>query len=164
MAVIKQSIIDALNYRIEQEEMSSRLYKAMSLYLNKQGYLGAAALWEKYSKEESGHADWAYNYLLKLNVLPDVPSLDSPQSSFKGLPNIIALSYKHEVEILEQLQDFAKLCYDENDFMTLELAQMYLKEQAEEIEKITTLVDMLEAFGDSKEFLRLFDNELKGML
>ncbi len=163
MAVINQLIITLLNYRIQQEELSSRLYKSMSVWLNKAGFVGASALWNKYSLEEQAHADWAYQYLLDLNIKPEVPELEKPQSEFKSLPNIIALSFQHELQILEQLQDLAKQAQQLNDFMTLELAQKYLKEQVDEIAKTTTFIDQLEAFGTSGASLKLFDNELKNL-
>lgn len=160
MAVLVQSIIDSINYRIHQEEYSSRLYLAMSVWLDKNGYTGAAKLWKQYSIEEQGHAEWAYRYLLDLDILPDVPAFKRPQVEFKGLPNIIALSLKHELDITRQCQELGSLSKDNNDWMTLELAQKYLKEQVDEIAKITTWVDKLEAFGESKEALRLLDNEM----
>ena len=163
MAVISENMISLLNYRIEQEEMSSRLYKAMSVWLNKNGFLGASKLWAKYSSEEAVHAQWAYEYLLDLNILPNVPQLEKPQADFKSLQNIIALSLKHEYEILDQLQSLAKEANLEMDFMTLELAQRYLKEQVEEIAKTTTFVDELEAFGTGGAALRLFDNKMGEM-
>lgn len=163
MVVIKDTIINLLNYRIEQEELSARLYKSMSIWLNKHGFIGASKLWDKYSIEETTHAKWAYDYLLSLNIQPMVPTLMQPQLEFKGLPNIIALSYQHEVDILNQLQELADASQVHNDYMTLELVQRYLKEQVEEIEKTTTFIDKLEAFGDDKVALRLLDNEMGGM-
>jgi len=35
-----QSVIDILNYRIEQEEYSSRIYHSMAMWLNDNGYMG----------------------------------------------------------------------------------------------------------------------------
>lgn len=158
--VISKKIIVLMNLRIQQEELSSRLYLAMSIWLDLNGYSGASKLWAKYSQEELTHADWAYSYLKSLNILPLVPSLTSPQTEFKGLPNIIALSYEHELLITSQCEQLAKAANDDNDFMTLELAQRYLKEQVDELGKTQYWVDRLEAFGDDKISLRLLDNEM----
>ena len=62
--LISNETIKLLTYRIQQEEQSSRLYKQMSLWLNNKGYLGAAELWSKNSKEEMSHAEWSMTYLL----------------------------------------------------------------------------------------------------
>lgn len=160
--ILSNKIINLLNFRIEQEEYSSRLYKSMSVWLNFNGFIGAAKEWEKYSNEEMGHAQWSYNYLLDLDIRPTTPLLQQPPNEFKSFPEIIKMSYEHEKEVTEQCQALAKACVEEGDFMTLSLAQKYLNEQVDEIAKTTTLLDKLDAFGTDKIALRLLDNELNG--
>jgi ferritin len=160
MAIINKKIIDLLNYRIEQEEQSSRIYKAMSVWLNKNGFMGASKLWDKYSEEELIHADWVYDYLLALDILPETPAQTQPKLEFKGLPNIIALSFAHEIEITNQCKELSIQCLKEYDVSTFNLAQRFVKEQVEELEKMQTWIDKLQAFGDSKEALFLLDQEM----
>lgn len=157
MAIISDKIIGLLNYRIEQEEFSSRLYLAMSVWLGWMGYAGAEKLWAKYSDEEMVHSKFAYNYLLDLNIKPTVPAIKEPQQEFKNLPQIIALSYKHEVDITNQCNALANAALAEADMMTFQLAQQYVKEQVEELSKTQFLLDQLEIFGDDKIALRLLD-------
>lgn len=158
MAIISENIKGVLNYRIEQEEASSRLYKSMSIWLNYNGFLGSAKLWDKYSQEELVHSQWAYNYLLDLNIKPTVPGLSLPQAYFKGLPEIIALSFQHELKITEQCKELVKQAQSEGDFMAMELGLRYCKEQVEELGKFQNLLDQLESFGSDKTALRLLDN------
>lgn len=160
MAVISNTIIDLLDLRIKNEEQSARLYKSMSLWLNLNGYMGAAKLWCRYSEEESVHVKWAIDYLLSLNVLPTIPEQPKPLKTFKGLPSIVALSYQHELQITEECKELAKQALKEGDAMTLSLAQKYLAEQVEELDKMQAWLDKLEAFGDSKESLFLLDQEM----
>lgn len=160
MAIISDTIIGLLNFRIQQEEQSARLYKSMAICLNDRGYVGAAQLWQSYSVEELDHANWAIKYLQKLGIKPELAELEKPQSEFKDLQNILALSYKHEYEVLEQCKELANACIQDSDYMTLQLAQKYLTEQAEELEKLTIFIDMLESFGDGKAFLKILDQEM----
>lgn len=162
MAIISEKIIKLLNYRIQQEENSSRIYKAMSVWLDYNGFTGAAKLWQKYSDEERVHMEWAYQYLLDLNVNPETPSLPEPQLEFKGLPQIIALSYQHEVEITNQCKALAKAAQDEGDYLLLPLALKYCGEQVEELAKTQGWIDKLESFGSDKIALRLLDEEMGG--
>jgi len=160
MAFISKKIEDLINFRIVEEEKSSRLYLAMSKWLDFHGYSGAAKLWKKYSDEEMNHVNWAYAYLQDLDILPTVPALEQPQVEFKSLPNICELSNTHELLVTKQCNELAKTALNEGDFMTMQLAQKYLTEQTEEIGKTTYWLDRLEAFGDSPEALRLLDNEM----
>lgn len=160
MAFISKKIEGLINFRIVEEEKSSRLYLAMSKWLNFNGYTGAAKLWKKYSDEELVHTNWAYSYLEELDLLPVVPALEMPQCSFKGLVDICKASYDHEMLVTKQCNDLAIAAQAENDYMTVQLAQKYLAEQTEEIGRQAYWLDRFEAFGDSPEALRFLDNEM----
>ena len=101
------SVIKALNTRIEQEEQSSRLYHSMSMWLNDKGYMGAAKRLQSDSDGEMGHAQWAKDYLLDMGVQPVIPALTKPQQDFTGLPQIIKMSYDHEIFVTEQCNNLA---------------------------------------------------------
>jgi ferritin len=160
MTVISERTIKSVNFRIQKEEESARIYLAMSNWLTFNGYIGAGKLWKKYSDEEIVHAGFAREYLLNLDIQPSTPSLFMPDQNFKSFPEVVKLSYQHELDITSQCQDLAKVCVEENDFMTLTLAQKYLSEQVEEIAKMTQFLDRLNAFGDDMIALRLLDNEM----
>lgn len=159
--LIDDSCISFLNYRIQQEEYSSRIYLSMSMWLNNNGYLNAAKLWKKYSQEELGHADLAREYLLNMGIQPATPPLEQPVENYKGgFPEIIRKSHQHEIDITIQISDLAKHAMIDGDHMLYELALHYLKEQNEEMGKTQDLVDQLISFGEDKLALRLFDHEL----
>ena len=160
MEVISKKMVDLLNYRIQQEEESSRLYKSMSVWLGFNGFEGAEKLWQKYSDEERVHMEWAYAYLLDLNIKPTVPSLTEPQGDFKGLAQIVALSYQHEIDITNQCKELTNTAMKEGDFLVMELGLKYCKEQVEELSKTQKWLDKLESFGSDKIALRLLDNEM----
>lgn len=160
--LITPEVVDHLNYRIEQEEYSSRIYLAMSMWLNNEGYTGAAGLWKKYSDEEMSHADWARTYLLSFGIQPITPALNQPPQTFTGLPEIIEMSYDHEIEVTKQAKELADNALKAGDHVLYELALKYCREQVEEHDKTQTWLDKLAAFGDTPIALRLLDNEMSG--
>lgn len=162
--LITDKCIDYLNYRIEQEEYSSRIYLAMSMWLDDRGFVNAAKLWKKYSEEERAHADMAREYLLDLGIQPDTPALKQPPQNFSGLPQIIRDSYDHEVEITNQCKDLASHAMEMADHLLYQLAATYLKEQIEEVGKAQNWIDQLESFGEDKIAMRLLDHEMKDYL
>ena len=159
--LITEDMIDFLNYRIQQEEYSSRVYKAMAMYLSNTGYVNAFKLWDKYSAEEMTHADIARTYILSFGIQPVTPRLDQPQQDFTGLPQIIQMSFDHEVEVSTQCKKLADAAFKKADHMLYELALKYLKEQVEEHDKMQNWVDQLAAFGTDKIAMRLLDHEMK---
>ena len=157
-----QSVIDILNFRIENEENSSRLYHAMSIWLNDNGYMGASKAWQKDADDEMGHATWAKEYLLDMGIQPRIPALREPVQTFTGLPDIIRQSYKHEIDVTNQCNALANNALKTGDNLLYQLANKFLQEQQEELGKLQTLLDKLEAFGEDKIAMRLLDNELGG--
>jgi len=158
--LISHLCIDSLNYRIEQEEFSARIYLAMSMWLNNNGFMGAAKLWKRYSDEEMEHANWSRTYLLSFGVTPCTPALKQPEESFGGLPQIIKKSFDHEVEVSTQIKKMATDAMRIGDHILYELCLKYLKEQVEEHDKMQTWTDKLTAFGTEGSALRLLDNEM----
>ena len=154
--------IDILNFRIEQEEYSARVYIAMSMWLNDKGYLNAAELWNKNSQDELTHAQWAKDFLLDMGVTPKTPTLKEPSQTFTGLPDVIKQSYAHEMLVTQQCNELATHALKYNNHLLYQLALKYLTEQQEELGKMQNLLDQLEAFGEDKIAMRLLDHELKG--
>lgn len=161
---INRDVIELLNYRIQQEEESARLYHSMSLWLNDKGYVGASKQWEEDSKGEMLHAQWAKDFLLDMGIQPKLSKLVEPPRSFSGLKQIIEDSYNHEVEVTEQCNELAKYAARSGNHLLYQLTIKYLQEQQEELGKLQTLLDKLDAFGSSKIGLRLLDNELGAAL
>lgn len=162
--LVSANLIDFLNFRIQQEEASSRLYLAMSMWLNDNGFPYANKLWKKYSEEELVHADWSREYLLAMGVQPQTAMLPAPGDTYSGLPDIIRKSFDHEITVTKQIKDLADQAWKEADHMMYQLTQQYLKEQVEEHDKMQNHVDQLEAFGEDKSALRSLDNYYEKLL
>lgn len=158
--LIPEKIIKLLNYRINQEELSSRLYSAMSEWLEYSGFLGAAKLWGQYASEESDHAQWAYKYLGDHDYLPEVGSIGEVKTDYKSLVEVVYDSYKHELDIAKQCNELAEGCVEECDFHTLNLALKYTAEQTDEIGKINKWVSRIVAMGNEPKEMRLLDDEM----
>lgn len=158
-SLISKECINLLNFRIEQEEQSSRLYHSMSIWLNDNGYMGAAKRWQEDADGEMIHAGWAKEFLLDLGIKPIIPALKEPIQTFNGLNDVIRKSYDHEVIVTKQCSDLAKHAMKDGEPLLLQLALKYMTEQQEELGKIQTLIDKLETFGEDKIAMRLLDNE-----
>jgi len=102
MKFITQDVIDILNYRIQQEQYSSKVYESMSLWLANAAYLNMAKVWEKFSKEELEHAELAKEYLLSFNIMPELMTIDEPPNDFTSAVDIIQKTFDHEVQVTEQ--------------------------------------------------------------
>lgn len=161
--LLSKAITKLLNYRVEEEENSSRLYLSMCLWLTNAGYLGAGKLFKKYSEEELLHAAKAREILLANGIQPFTASLKEPVQEFESLPKVIDAAYNHEVEITRQCYELTKAAYNEDNYMVAELGLWYSKEQMEELDKFQNMLDRLEAFGEQVDLLRELYDEMGEM-
>ncbi|MFX0558598.1 ferritin [Maribacter sp. CXY002] len=158
---LSTEIVQLLNYRVEQEEFSSRTYLSMSLWSIDKGYLGAGKLFKKYSEEELEHAGKARAMLLANGVQPITSALKQPEQEFENLPKAIQIAFAHETEITKQCYALTKAAYKEENYMVAELGLWYCKEQAEELDKFQNLLDRCNAFGEKSDMLRELDEEME---
>ena len=160
MEYLSKKMLELLKMRIQNEEYSSRLYQAMSQFLDYNGFTGSAKLWAKYSDEEKVHAGWVTSFLLDLDYLPPLPTIKEPPLEFTCLVDVIKQSYDHECQITNECKELAKAAMSESDFLTYGLAQKLVNEQVEELAKTQLWVDKLETFGTDKIALRLLDSKM----
>ena len=108
--MLDQKVIDIVNYRISQEQISSKIYEQMSLWLDNTGYKNFAKLYEKYANEELIHAGFSKEFLLSYGVTPKLLTIPEQQCEFESLQEILEITMAHEEEITRQcseLQEFA---------------------------------------------------------
>jgi ferritin len=155
--LLDQKIIDTLNYRINQEELSSRIYEQMYLWLDAKGFVNFAKLYQKYASEEKSHSDWAKDYLLDFNIAPTLQTLKAPDNEFSGLKQILDITLSHEQEILRQCEELCTLALEEGSHILYTLAFKYVGEQREEIKKSLQLLDSFALTTD----LLILDNYVR---
>jgi len=161
---ISEELIELLQYRIQMERASAYLYEAMSHYLANRSLSGAAALWDKFAKEEVIHADKAEEFLMSFNIVPQMRQLDAQPYEFEGLGDIIMRTFEHEQEVSRQCITLAKAALQESNLMVYGLGQFYVNEQVEELSKCYQLIDLLEQYGESAPGLGLLDKALKKLV
>lgn len=154
-----KNCIDILNLRIEQEEYSCRFYEAMSLWLNNNGYVGAAKAWKKDAESEMEHAQWAKDFLLDMGVTPKLSVLTEPPHEYAGLPDVIRQSFDHEIKITQQCNELANYAFLNGNHLLYQLAIKYMQEQQEELSRMQNAMDQLSAFGEDKIAMRLLDEK-----
>lgn len=146
--ILNDKIVELLNYRIEQEEFSSRLYEQMSLWLDNKGYLNCKTLFKQYADEELKHAGWAKSYLLDYGVTPCLHKLDSPEMELESLEDVFNATLEHEQLVTSQCEDLASTALKEGNHVLYALASKFCAEQQEEIGKAITLLDILSLSKD----------------
>lgn len=148
MELISQKTIDLLNFRINSEQNSSKKYEQMYLWLQNESYFNAAKLWKKNYEDELKHAEWAKNYLMSFNIMPELEVIEEPVNLFINFEDIVTKSYEIEVQTTKECRELAKHAIEEGDYNLLVLANKYNEEQIEEMDVIHNLMDIVKMSSD----------------
>jgi len=146
--LLNDKVVKALNYRIQQEEHSSRIYEQLSLWLNNNGFLNCSELYKKYASEEMVHAGWSKSYLLDYGITPCLEALPSPEMEINSLKDVFEATLEHELLVTKQCEELASLALKENNHVLYHLASKFCGEQQEEIGKAITLQDIYKLSTD----------------
>jgi len=139
--MLDQKVIDILNYRINQEQISSKIYEQISLWLDNKGLKNFAKLYEKYSDEELVHAGFSKEFLLSYGITPILLSIPEQKMEYSTLQDILELTLGHEEEVTRQCSVLQEFALKNNLPLLQTLALKYCSEQVEELDKAQSLID-----------------------
>ena len=148
MKFINKDTIDLLNYRIQQEQYSSKIYEQMYLFLQNESYINSAKVWKKFAEEELEHAELAKEYLMSFNIMPELMVIEEPINDFKDLADIIQKTYDHEVIVTQQCLDLTNKAMELKDWTLFALGQKYNEIQRIEMDEVNTLMDIAKMTTD----------------
>ncbi len=143
-----ERFVEALNEQIGREFGASQQYLAVAVWYEDQTLPRLAQLFYDQSVEERGHGLMMAKYLLDSGLLPRVPAVSEPRSQFADLVEPIRLSLEQERKVTAQISELASIARDERDYVSEQFMHWFLKEQVEEVDLMTTLLDTAERARD----------------
>jgi ferritin len=153
----------ALNDQILKEEYSSRLYLAMAIWCEVNGYNGAATFLYEHSDEERMHMLKLVKYVNDRGGEAELKDVKSPPHAYKSLLDIFTQILEHEVYITNSINEIYSITQDEKDYTTGNFLQWYITEQIEEESLVNTILDKIKLTGTDKSGLFHIDKELESM-
>lgn len=161
--MINPTIEIALNEQIKKEEHSSRLYLAMAIWCEVNGYPGAAAFLYEHTDEERMHQMKFVHYLNDRGGKSVLYDLEKPEGNYKSLKDVFEQVLEHEEYITESINNLYGLTVEEKEYTTGNFLQWYITEQIEEESLMRTILDKISLVGDDKSGMFHIDKELEAM-
>ena len=143
-----KKIIDAINQQIGNEFGASLQYAAIAAHFAAESLPQLAQHFYKQSDEERDHAMRFINYVIDTGGRVEIPAIRAPQARFKFAEDAVKLSLKNEIEVTRQINDLMDLALKENDHITANFLQWFLKEQLEEVSSIQELLKIVQRAGE----------------
>ena len=160
--MLSEKMAEALNIQVNKEMYSAYLYMAMSASCTSLGRDGFANWFMVQYQEEMAHAMKLYDYIHSQGNRVKLMAIDQPQIDFDSPSAMLEKTLVHEQFVTRLIHGLVSLAGEENDSVTREFLQWFVKEQVEEEETAGNLLDRVNSAGDSNEALMSLDKELAG--
>lgn len=153
----------ALNEQIQKEEYSSRLYLAMAIWCEINGYPGASAFLYEHADEERMHMMKLIRFVNDRGGKTQLLDIEIPPQDYKSVLDIFTQIKEHEMFITESINNLYGVTVEERDYTTGNFLQWYITEQIEEESLFNTILDKIQLVGTDKAGMFHIDKELEGM-
>ena len=135
-----EAFIDQLNIQIGNEFAASQQYIACAIYYDEQTMQQTAQLFFDQAVEERNHAMMMVRYLLDADARVEIPAIAAPVCSFEDVVAPVVLALDQEKRVTAQINELIGIARRENDFASDQFMQWFIKEQIEEVSKMSDLL------------------------
>src|SRR5436190_3952415 len=139
-----ERFVNELNEQIAREFGASQQYLAAAVWYEDETFPRLAQLFYDQAIEERGHALMMAKYLLDSGVRPRIPGLRDPRGDFSDFVEPVRIALEQERKVTDQISNLAAVARDESDYVSEQFVQWFLKEQVEEIDLFSSLLDIAE--------------------
>lgn len=149
---------DAINEQVNREMWSAHLYLSMSAHFASEGLKGFSSWFYKQYKEEIAHAEDMMKYILIRGGKVEVRAVDAVPTTFESTLAIVEQVYEHECYVSSCIEDLVRVASKEQDMASQDFFWKYIREQVEEEETASDLVQRVRMAQD--KYLYQLDKEL----
>lgn len=157
---LSKAVAKALDEQIAQEASASHAYLAIANWCASEGFEGGAKFFLHQAGEEREHLLKFVTYLNGMGRRATIPSIAKPTESYDSLHATLAVALKQEKEVTGSINRLLDLAGKEKDHVTVNFLQDFIKDQAEDVRKFSSLISKAELIGTSGQALFLLDREL----
>ncbi len=143
-----------LHDQIRHEFNAEHQYIAIAVWFDNADLPALAKLFYAQAVEERNHAMMIVRYFLDRDMGVELSGVDGAHSQFDSAREPIQLALQQEKTVTEQMIQLAGTAREEGDYLGEQFMQWFLKEQVEEVARMSTLLTVAERAGTN-----LFDLE-----
>jgi ferritin len=143
------ALMKQINEQIAHEFAAEQQYIAIAVHYDALTLPRLATLFYKQALEERNHALMLVQYLLDRDAKITIPGVEAPRTEFLDVVEPIALSLEQEKRVGDQIESLSQTARDEKDYLTEQFLIWFLKEQVEEVAKMSSLLQVAERERDN---------------
>lgn len=137
------------NRQIDNEFYGAHQYVATAVYFDARNMSYTAGVFYSHAEEERSHAKRFVEYLLDRSLPVKIGPVKQPVNDFRDPVEALRNAVERENEVTDEIFAMAQVARDDNDWFAQQTIEWFIKEQIEEENLFTTLLNVAEsANGD----------------
>ena len=136
--------VERLNQQIAYEFAASQQYVASAVYYDSETLPRLAAFFYAQAVEERNHAMMMVEYLIDADAQVTIPGVTAPETGFDDIVAPVALALEQERRVSDQIGELMGVARAENDYLSEQFIQWFLKEQVEEVSTMSSLLAVVQ--------------------
>ena len=159
-SLLSTDIAALLNQQTKKEASSSSLYLSMASWCDRNGFDGSADYFYKQAEEERHHQLKIFKYILDMGGNSISPEVSDIKLEFNSFREVFEEALEQEIIITQSIKNITARCYKEQDFVTMEFLNWFLKEQREEEYKARRAIELFDVIGEEETGRWLIDKQV----
>ena len=148
-SLLSTEIETLLNQQVKKEAHSSAIYLSMASWCDRNGFDGSADFFFKQSHEEREHQLKIYKYILDMGGTAVSPEISNIKLEFSTFREVFEDALDQEIAITQSFKNIVARCHKEQDYVTLEFLNWFLREQREEEYIARRALELFEVIGEN---------------
>ncbi len=151
---------ELLQGQIHNEFNAAQQYTAIAVWFDNENLPRLAKLFYVQAVEERNHAMALVQFMMDTGHHVEIPSTGEVRNEFSSPRELVELALEQEKEFAADFNTLMKAAREDDDYTGEQLVGWFLKEQVEEINKMSTLIKIMDrANGNLFEVERFIDRE-----
>lgn len=159
-SLISTEVESLLNNQIKKEAHSSAQYLSIASWCDQNGFDNSADFFFSQSDEERTHQLKLFKYVLDMGGQAISPDIKDIRHEFNSFREVFEQALEMEIAITQSFKKIAAACYKEQDFVTLEFLNWYMKEQREEEYIARRALELFNVIGEDSTGLWEIDKTI----
>lgn len=148
-SLLSTEIETLLNQQVKKEAHSSATYLSMASWCDRNGFDGSADFFFKQSNEEREHQLKLYKYILDTGGTAISPEINNIKIEYSTFREVFEDALDQEIAITQSFKNIVARCHKEQDYVTLEFLNWFLKEQREEEYIARRALELFDVIGEN---------------
>lgn len=159
----RSKFYELLQQQVHNEFSASQQYVALAVWFDSEDMPRLAKRFYTQAVEERNHALAIVQYLLDTDHHVEIPGTGEIRNDFSEPVELIEFALNQEKDVARDIENLARTARVEDDYTGEQFLQWFLKEQVEEISRMSTLLNVAKrAKGNVFEIERFLDTESGG--